>query len=306
MLQQGDKGRARAQANKVAVRANEAFIWFTGAVWQFYRAVLAGPTELVIPEHTRDAFFQLWCDLRTNVPKDRNWVRQHATALQPKTSIGYLALASFAAFATAGGTSLLCLTLATVAALTYSLMGVAIVLGLTAGFWLLLLSGILFFSSFIIAWSATCMAAGYIFLASASGVLTYIRALVSQRRTPLQESRKAVEAVKSSVIPPASKTDDFTGHKAAKSPDTHYSSNSSSYTSSPSEEDDFPSDTSPGRAQHLLGTANVQKTNGGLPKADAAALGGPTLAGKSAEAVHPSILPDSQLRGATNGVSSLQ
>lgn len=42
MLQQGDKGRARAQANKVAVRANEAFIWFTGAVWQFYRAVLAG------------------------------------------------------------------------------------------------------------------------------------------------------------------------------------------------------------------------------------------------------------------------
>ena len=116
MLQQSNRNKARAQANKVAVRANEVFIWFTGAVWQFYRAVLAGalwcedelcrkqiadertfniadfagPTELVIPEHTRDAFFQLWCDLRTNVPKDRNWVRHHATALQPRTSFGYL------------------------------------------------------------------------------------------------------------------------------------------------------------------------------------------------------------------------
>ena len=155
-----------------------------------------------------------------------------------KRGLQLQALASFAAFATAGGTSLLCLTLATVAALTYSLLGAAIVLGeqrshinspsacrghtthrssliphcpcsidrwekkpglilspsiwktliyrpsyrhwpacvakcglsqvtfsanfagLTAGFWLLLLSGILFVSSFIIAWSATCMAAG--------------------------------------------------------------------------------------------------------------------------------------------------
>lgn len=50
----------------------------------------AGPAEFLIPEHTRDAFFQLWCDLRTNVPKDRYWVRQHAISLQPKTSVGYI------------------------------------------------------------------------------------------------------------------------------------------------------------------------------------------------------------------------
>ncbi len=76
------------------------------------------------------------------------------------------------------------------------------------------------------------------------------------------ESKKAVEAIKSSSIPPAFKPDEVSCIKPAKSPDTHYSSNSSSATSYPAEEDDFPHDTSPGRAQHLLGTANVQKTNG--------------------------------------------
>lgn len=114
MALHGDRSRNRSQVNQVAVKANNAFVWFTGAAWQFYRAVLsgaypfkrlpclqlwslqslrgvcAGPAELVIPEHTRDAFFQLWFDLRSNVPKDRNWVRQHATALQPKTSVGYI------------------------------------------------------------------------------------------------------------------------------------------------------------------------------------------------------------------------
>ena len=82
------------------------------------------------------------------------------------------------------------------------------------------------------------------------------------KRLSCAESRKAVEAVKSSVIPPASKTDVPVSHRAAKSPDTHYSSNSSSFTSSPAEEDEVPSDTSPGRAQQMLGTANVQKTSG--------------------------------------------
>ena len=31
----------------------------------------AGPARLLIPEHTRNAFFQAFCDLRTNSPKDR-------------------------------------------------------------------------------------------------------------------------------------------------------------------------------------------------------------------------------------------
>lgn len=42
----------------------------------------------------------------------------------------------------------------------------------------------------------------------------------------------------------------------------------------------------------------------GLPKADAAALGGPTLAGKSAEAVHPSLLQDAQNYGGAGSVIS--
>lgn len=49
-----------------------------------------GPIGKIVPEHTRDAFFQAYCDLRTNVPKDRKWVEGHAAALQPRTLPGWL------------------------------------------------------------------------------------------------------------------------------------------------------------------------------------------------------------------------
>jgi len=53
-------------------------------------SINAEPIARIVPEHTREAFFQAYCDLRTNVPKDRRWVEQHAAALQPRTLLGWL------------------------------------------------------------------------------------------------------------------------------------------------------------------------------------------------------------------------
>ena len=56
------------------------------------RPLLAGPAQLLVPEHTRDAFFQLFCDLRTNSPKDRSSQAQHCFpklwSLQQLTELG--------------------------------------------------------------------------------------------------------------------------------------------------------------------------------------------------------------------------
>ena len=206
MAQRQNSRRDGPPTKQVAIKANEAFLWVTGAFWQIYRTVLSGgaerwvhpnavglvaisgakmngslrhigPSEMLIPAHTRDAFFQLWCDLRTNVPKDRNWLRSHAAALQPKTRLGYLvsidlpssgppstrrdgtvrsvygkkafdflpgssdlttsihsasslqALAAFSTFLAAGGTTLLCLAMATAAVLGYAIVGIVLVAG---------------------------------------------------------------------------------------------------------------------------------------------------------------------------------
>jgi hypothetical protein len=166
---------SRGQAGQLKTRANQFFVWYTGAILQIYKNFLSGPIARIVPEHTRDAFFQTYCDLRTNVPKDRKWVEQHATALQPRTLLGWLALGSFLAFSGAAGSAILCLASATIATLAYAFIGLVVVAGATAGFWLFVLSGVLFVSSFVIAWLATCAAAGYIFLASTVATFSYIQ-----------------------------------------------------------------------------------------------------------------------------------
>lgn len=50
----------------------------------------AGPTRLFVPDHTRDAAFQLWCDLRTNVPKDQKWATRRLAAFKPRTFLGWI------------------------------------------------------------------------------------------------------------------------------------------------------------------------------------------------------------------------
>lgn len=54
------------------------------------RLHLEAVTKRVLPEHTQDALFQLFCDLRTNTPKDKVFLKRHARALQPRTLAGWL------------------------------------------------------------------------------------------------------------------------------------------------------------------------------------------------------------------------
>lgn len=44
----------------------------------------------VVPAHTRDAAFQLFCDLRANTPKDSKFVARHVRAFVPLTGPGWL------------------------------------------------------------------------------------------------------------------------------------------------------------------------------------------------------------------------
>jgi hypothetical protein len=61
-----------------------------GAAWALYRAYLSGPVGSVVPAPTRDALFQLFCDLRANVPKDQRFLKRHATAFRPATALGWV------------------------------------------------------------------------------------------------------------------------------------------------------------------------------------------------------------------------
>ena len=50
----------------------------------------AVPYEAIVPEHTRYALFQLYCDLRANPPRDRHWFMLHARRLRPHTVSGWI------------------------------------------------------------------------------------------------------------------------------------------------------------------------------------------------------------------------
>lgn len=49
-----------------------------------------GVISQVVPTHTRDAAFQLFCDLRANTPKDKKFLQRHGQALTPRTNLGWL------------------------------------------------------------------------------------------------------------------------------------------------------------------------------------------------------------------------
>lgn len=50
----------------------------------------AGFARKLVPAHTRDAVFQMFCDLRTNSPKDRKWLARHLRNLTPRTYQGWV------------------------------------------------------------------------------------------------------------------------------------------------------------------------------------------------------------------------
>ena len=63
---------------------------FTLSASRCSRLHLNAVAKRVLPEHTRDALFQLFCDARTNTPKDQVFFMRHAEALKPHTFTGWL------------------------------------------------------------------------------------------------------------------------------------------------------------------------------------------------------------------------
>ncbi|KAK9800805.1 hypothetical protein WJX73_008109 [Symbiochloris irregularis] len=123
-----------SRARKVAAEtAHSVFVETTTLLWVFYRQLLARPARAIVPDHTRDAFFQAFCDLRTNSPKDRRWFKHHWKALQPHTANGWLALSASVMLATSGLAGLLCLTTAILTFILYSALAVAVFAGIATG-----------------------------------------------------------------------------------------------------------------------------------------------------------------------------
>ncbi len=63
---------------------------FTLSASRCSRLHLNAVAKRILPEHTRDALFQLFCDARTNTPKDQVFFMRHAEALKPHTFTGWL------------------------------------------------------------------------------------------------------------------------------------------------------------------------------------------------------------------------
>lgn len=75
----------------------------------------AGALSAFLPEHTREALFQLLCDVRANTPKDRRFFARHARSLAPRTVAG-------AVFALALGLHALALSSALLSVLSCALV----------------------------------------------------------------------------------------------------------------------------------------------------------------------------------------
>ncbi|KAL4419021.1 hypothetical protein ABPG77_003667 [Micractinium sp. CCAP 211/92] len=103
------------------------------ALYSFYRSHAAGAVALVVPEHTREALFQLSCDLRANTPKDARFLRRHAKALMPRTLTGWLALASAFGFTFSAFVALACTTALLSLAGVWAAVGLAIAAGTFLG-----------------------------------------------------------------------------------------------------------------------------------------------------------------------------
>jgi len=52
--------------------------------------MIAGTVSRIVPASTRDALFQLFCDLRANTPKDNKFLMRHVKAFTPETPVGWM------------------------------------------------------------------------------------------------------------------------------------------------------------------------------------------------------------------------
>lgn len=147
-------------------------------MWSIYRSYFSGTVAAVVPAHTRDAAFQLFCDLRANTPKDRKFLVKHMQAFVPQTSPGWLALASTLAFGLTGLMGLFSVTLTLSVVGIYTGLAVAAFAGVLLSFVL----GAVALSLFLTACCSGMFAAGalmgYASLSTTLAVMRYLMHLV--------------------------------------------------------------------------------------------------------------------------------
>jgi hypothetical protein len=148
------------------------------AAWLVYRSFLARPVAQVVPEPTREAVFQLFCDIRANVPKDKRFLQRHARAFTPQTSMGWLALSGVLGYAVSAALLVTTLTLGiSVAGLSMGLMAVLATgafLASALGF----MAFVLFTSAFVVGAVAFTALSGYVVGSSSLAVMRHITQLV--------------------------------------------------------------------------------------------------------------------------------
>jgi hypothetical protein len=160
------------QATALQRPSSGSLTHYSSLLFALYRSHLSGAVGLVVPEHTRDALFQLVCDLRANTPKDRRFLARHARALMPHTLPGWLALASTLGLSFSGLVGLACAAAALSVAGLWALMGLAV----AAGVFLSGVMAVLSFSLLVAALVSGSMAAGALMMyASAMAVLACLR-----------------------------------------------------------------------------------------------------------------------------------
>ncbi|KAK9838202.1 hypothetical protein WJX81_008675 [Elliptochloris bilobata] len=132
---------------------------------------LTVPYEAIVPEHTRYALFQLYCDLRANPPRDRHWFMLHARRLRPQTFSGWIALSSALLYMGSGAALLMTSLLSFAVVALYGVMFATVSVALVGGFMLGLLAFSLFITSGAAFFGATGAAVGYSTLAAGKAAL---------------------------------------------------------------------------------------------------------------------------------------
>jgi hypothetical protein len=148
------------------------------AAWLIYRSLLSGPVSQIVPAPTREAVFQLFCDIRANVPKDKRFLQRHAKAFTPQTTLGWLALSGVLGYAVSAALLVTTLSLGlSVAGLSVGVM-VVLATGAFLASALGFMAFVLFTSAFVLGAVAFTALSGYVVGSSSLAVMRHITQLV--------------------------------------------------------------------------------------------------------------------------------
>nr|ARQ20727.1 lipid body protein [Lobosphaera incisa] len=146
----------------------------TAVMYGVYENTLAGVVPYFVPDRTREALFQLFCELRTNSPKDKRFLKKHLAAFVPETVTGWIAIASSALYATSVVAGSLFMLAGLASAALFSCVGIVLVTGSFAGVALAFLALGLLCAACITGVMGTATAFGYLSALTGSAAWQFV------------------------------------------------------------------------------------------------------------------------------------